>query len=159
MFEILTSVVIKAIEKILDMGADIGKCEVQKRRKLLSKLLFLYESLEELEQASEKAFKEFLSYASGDSTPTKVVIRNRLEDLEHSYKRCANTINEVDTILSIYDNDLYVSLRGAILLKGAMLSKISGLSDVQLLLEIYPKMIKNGNYSPPSKSNSPAMAI
>lgn len=137
MFDILTSVVIKAVEKIFDMGADIGKYEVQKKRKLLSKFILLYESLEKLEQTSENAFSEFILYAGGESTPTKLIIKNRLESLEQAYKKYANTIGEIDTVLSIYDNDLSISLSGLRFSKGAILSNVS------LLLETYPKMMKD----------------
>lgn len=148
MFEILSQFVLDSLSKAIEYSLGLKTSSISRKRSLFSKLITLYDALEELENSSIAAYKELNSYASRKSVPTKTVANKYLSALANSYKNYVSALNEVESMLSIYDRPLMLILGQGSTGKSSLLKELSDRrhqSDsrtINLTSEVYPKQVR-----------------
>jgi len=118
MFEILGSLVVKGLEKIIDAAVDLEKQSITERRKFFHQLVGLYDSLIDLEEESRKVLKEFLGYATGTVALTRTIPSTYLHRLGDSVRAFRSYLAPISSVIDIYDGELRASMAAAIDLKG-----------------------------------------
>ena len=102
------------------------------KRSSIGKFMALYDSMIELEGASESIYNEFLDIALHDGAVTRTIIRSRLEELSDSSKKFVEAARGVNNLLSIYNDDLVIQIRGVTSGKGR------AWHDLELWLDALP---------------------
>jgi hypothetical protein len=138
MLEIFTSIIIQALSKIFEKSADMVAGDISWRRSIAAACIKLYDSLEKLESDSRAAYESFKAMAEGTRTPTKVMIKDRMDALFKSSESFIKNLREVESKLNIYDQDLLIKIRDI------RSMKFGTLVAVDMLLDAAPSHIKEG---------------
>ena len=98
MFDILTTLITKAIGKLLDSSADIVKKEISFRRSLVGVFFDLYDALAHLEEISWEIYEMFLAYAEGRRVVKKIITGKRLTELASAVEKYSKSLRRVQTL-------------------------------------------------------------
>jgi hypothetical protein len=106
MLLILKTLVTETIGKIISLSIDWAKETISTKRKMSYLLLELYNSLEELQKVSRAVAAEFRGYADGSRTLTRTMPQKYLKQLQDEVDNYHATLQKIETIVRIYNNDL-----------------------------------------------------
>ena len=133
MLEILTSVLTNSISKLFATSVDIVSKDVSWKRSTSTKCIDLFSSLLALEQHSKEIHREVKGIIEGTEVLSKVVLRKKFERFFKSYESFIRELRTVQSILSIYDDDLLVRL------EGLRKNKQFNTQILDLMLEVSPR--------------------
>jgi hypothetical protein len=127
---------------------DISTKKNDWKRSAIGKFMLLYNSLVELEHSSVLLHGELADIALRNGAVARTVIRSRLELLSTSSKAFVESAREVNTLLSIYNDEL------RIVIKGFRHNKYLAWRNLDLWLETLPNNLDNQGHMSPTISFS-----
>jgi hypothetical protein len=136
MFEILSTLIVQALSKIVGTSVDIVAKDVSFKRSMAAACIELFDSLYKLENNSKAAYTIIREMADGKRIVTKVMIKDKMEDLFCSYEAFVKNLRTVESKFAIYNPDLLVSVRD-----GVMRSKFGMFKNIDLLLDVAPLQV------------------
>ncbi len=89
------------------------------KRTAIGKFMALHESLFELEKVSLALYRDFSDLSAEKGVLAKVVIKRHIKQLAESFRQFVKCQREVDSLLSIYDDPLWIGIPGVREIKGA----------------------------------------
>jgi len=125
MLEVLSAIIVKAIEKIIGSSIDTVAKKVSWKSSLAAKLINLFSCLCEIEKSSQEFYEDLLLLASGKEPITeiakvpmgRIVIRKRSGELKNAVTKFSEQFKEIEAYLSIYDNEVSFGLNDIMLSK------------------------------------------
>jgi hypothetical protein len=88
------------------------------KRSSIGRFMSLYESVLNLERASVAVYDEFAELSQSNAVLAKVVVKDRLQRLSKASKEFVECSRAVNSLLSIYDDPLWVHVTGIRHFKG-----------------------------------------
>jgi hypothetical protein len=140
MFEILSTLIVQALSKIFGTSVDIVAKDVSFKRSMAAACIELFDSLYKLENASKAAYTIFKEIADGKRVTTKVMIKDKMEDLFRSYEAFVKSLRIVESKFAIYNQDLLIKVRD-----GVMSGKFGMFKNIDLLLDAAPIQVVEEN--------------
>lgn len=140
MFEIFSTLILKALSKVFDTTIDSVAKDFSSKRSMAAASIELFDSLYKLENTSIAAYTVFKEIADGKRTTTKVMVTDKMEDLFRSFQTFVKNLRAVESRFEIYDHELLVSARDL-----TIMGKRSMFEHIDMLLDAVPSQVRREN--------------